>query len=409
MTASLAASDTPESSNGHRTPNSGHPLSLATRHMCAMTHMRNSMLSDASFESSPLDPPRSRMVGRAYALRVLIDQQRTGPMPGVNIEAVKHECQRAIQQTLIRDVIAVGLIFAHRQVLVDGKWLALNVPGPQENGNYPPTSSHQNYSHEAFTSGLPKLDVNEVIAVPAPRIVSRPLWWLVIRRLTSITFKHTRTRPLDKESGLVHQNWRSAFPPRRYIRASTSTWDGELVASIYVGATLQAHYLRLIIRPYLLAPMVPDLRQIEFMIDRNRFMQLNMAITGTARSLFRAVLAAHNLGRRHRKRVAPSSSRSKLLSTREHYAMDDTDSVHDAEDARRTFQVMSMKVFDATETYLADHNIDTEDYMNQIKVFMQKGIVITGGDNSGNFSVGDNSNQRQGPSGDSGGGNKDGK
>lgn len=602
MTASLAAPIPPESSNGRHHPrHSGQPISLATRHLCAVTHLRNSLLTDESFEADPEEPPQRQRVGRAYALSVLIDRQRTGPMPGVDLAKVKHECHRAIRQTIVRDAVAIALVvaaatlapwgtfllaaliaavialagrvrvspplviaaatgvvlallsggphgsdpfidplgalllcflvyvadsfwagrrvravmtqqarapaavndtldldeavsvndiyslitgaqndqnaraprkqhevfydkegflgagtplppstftisldkpkedgdikpfkasdlleyvaahvesqgtagrssggFAHRRTFIDQKWEALNIPGPVSNGNRASGAASNHNDHEAFTEGLPELEVCEVTATPAPRTVYRPLWWLVATQLTSRTFRGL-THRLEANGGWLRKDVTSAFPARRYVRASTPTWDGELVVSIYVGATLQAHYLRLIVRPYLLAPMVPDLRQIEFMIARNMFMQLAMATIGTARSLFRTALAIHDPGIRRRARKASDNPRPRLQSTRERYAMDDTNSVHDAEDARRVFQVMSMKVFDATERYLIKHNIDTEEYMSQIKVFIQRGIVVTGGTISGNIALGDNSSQQHGPAGNQSGENNNGK
>ena len=49
-------------------------------------------------------------------------------------------------------------------------------------------------------------------------------------------------------------------PERHYLRASAASWDGQLVASVYVSAALQGHCLRVVVRPYVLAPIVSDLR-----------------------------------------------------------------------------------------------------------------------------------------------------
>ena len=112
MTAYLSTPDTPEPFNGHRSPGPARiarPANLATRHLCAVTHMRTHMLTDESFESDDMEAPR-RWVGRAYALRVLVDRQRTGPMPGVDLEEVRRQCRRVIRQTLIRDAAALAAL-----------------------------------------------------------------------------------------------------------------------------------------------------------------------------------------------------------------------------------------------------------------------------------------------------------
>jgi hypothetical protein len=586
----------PESLNGHRSPTSGNPKSLATRHLCAVTHMRRFMLSDESFESEPSETAPKRWVGRAYALSVLADEQRTGPMPGVDIGKVKEECWSAIRQTLLRDatviaVIAMAAIFdpqgtfimigltaagialagriktslplvlaaaillalivgsprgrapfaiplvafgicfliyvtdsfwasrrvrtamrgttagpspqsppepdllqltttrnsdgssfslrglednhgiraprqrstvfydktgilgagtpltpvtftvavdkpqegktidpfdvsglleqisayvesqgtindrsdgyAHRRVWIKGQWHWLDIPAPRENERFSRPGRLPDQGNAAFTHGLPNLDVDEVIAIPGPRVRLRPLWRIVARRVLMHVLRINRRQPPGAGDSPAPSDSPSVFPARRYVRARTVTWDGELIISVYVGAALQAHYLRLIIRPYILAPMVPHLRQVEDIADQNIIVHLVVAIRGTALGLFRAATVASKFGRRRDQTARRKSKRTRLLSTRERYAMNDTDSVHHQEDARRIFQVVQMKIFDVTETYLEEHNVDIEEFKKQMQIFIEKSMFISGGDNSGNFSIGDNNRQQQGSPGGS--------
>jgi hypothetical protein len=100
----------------------------------------------------------------------------------------------------------------------------------------------------------------------------------------------------------------------------------------------------------------------------------------------------HRLSRRQPRKKGLHLKETGLVSTRERYAMFYPDDVHHREDAARILDVIKMKVFEVTEDFLDQHNVNTEDFKKQIQVFIEKSMVITGGDNSGNFSVGDFNN-----------------
>jgi hypothetical protein len=598
VTASVTASDIPESFNGRHTPGSGNSVSLATRHLCAVTHMRRFMLTEESFESDPAETPPRRWVGRPYAIRVLLDEQPTGPTPGVDIETVKRTCWSALWQTLARDAavvaviataasldprgtfIIIGLIsavimmvgrvrislplvlaatillalivgspqardpfavpllafslcfliyvadsflasrrmrrvmrqtakeagsraslgpdragpvitsetdgngfspgsrsdsyvnwpspsrsqvfygkegirgagtpltpvtftvavdkpqrgklidpfdvsgllehiaayvmsqgtvnyapdgFSHRRVWIKGEWHTLDIPPPQGNGFSPAPHRLNDQGNESFTYGLPNLDVGEVIATPGPKVRVRPLWLLVAVRLLLHAIRARQSQPIAADDIPAPSNSPSVFPERRYVRACTTTWDGELIVSVYIGAALQAHYLRLIIRPYVLAPMVPHLHQIQDIADRNVCVHLVLAIRGTVLGLFQAAAAANKLGSRRNRNDRRKRRRVPPLSTRERYAMSDTDSVHHQEDALRICQVIEMKIFKVMETYLEDHNVDTEDFKKQGQVLIDQSVKINDSQISGNLAVGTNNNQQQNRSGDKSG------
>lgn len=625
MTAIVTPPGSPASSNGHRTPGSASIANLATRHLCAVTHMRASMLAANGLDADDVLPTPRRWVGRLYALHVLADRQ-FGPMPGVDLGEVKRHCWRAIRQTLIRDAFMLGVVvaaawlapwgtlffsamiaavialagrvklyhpfviavavgaivaliaggpggedpftypllavaacfliylfdtfwairrmravisrgprapshrrsaaasaapesaalaqqftpgvlagpgrtitqsnghgaanqsnghgpdpatfrprrrvkalytregivgagtplaaatitvavnkpqadkeiepftapelldqvashiesqgtvdqtrdgFARNHVFIEGKRIPLDIPAPRKNGDDTVSGDRQPMS-QSFTYGLPELDVSEVVATPAQRVRKRPLWWKVtfyICAATWRTLRRTPPGPSETDEVPVPDHSPSAFPARFYVRASTTTWDGELIPSVYVGAALQAHYLRLIIRPYVLAPIMPQLRQIEHLMDRGIIAQFALAVLGTAKAFARTTVAAHKISHRQRPEKGGHLKETGLFSTRERYAMHYPDDIHHREDVARVLDVIEMKVFEVVEDFLDQHHVNLEDFRKQIQVFIEKSMVITGGQNSGNFSVGDN-NTQQNSSGGSAKGQSGGK
>jgi hypothetical protein len=293
--------------------------------------------------------------------------------------------------------------YASRHVVIDGQEVTLDLPAPLPNGSHRPgTASTQ--AHESFTHGLPELDVTEVVAIPVGRVRKRPLWWKVVCYVCAATWRAVRRRADRGDADEVpdFSPSPSAFPARYYVRASTTTWDGELIASVYVGAALQGHYLRLIIRPYLLAPIAPPLRRAEHLANRGVLVQLFAAVNGTMQACFRKARTAHQVSHRKPRTKKEHQKETGLLSPRERYALDYPDDIHHDEDADRILDVMELKVFKVVEDFLDEHHVNTEDFKQQSQVFIEKSMVITGGQNSGNFSVGNN-NTQQSPGGSASG------
>lgn len=300
--------------------------------------------------------------------------------------------------------------FAHNHVFIDGKRIPLDIPAPRNNGDDMASRVRQN-ANQSFTYGLPELDVSEVVATPASRVAKHPLWWKVVLYICTATWQRMRRgAPGSGEADEIPapSDSPSAFPARFYVRASTTTWDGELIPSVYVGAALQAHYLRLIIRPYVLAPIMPQLRQIEHLMDRGAIVQFALAAKGTVSAFSRTAVRAHKVAHPKKARTAPRQKETKPISARERYAMYYPDDFHHHEDVDRIIDVIEMKVFEVVEDFLDQHHVSLEDFQRQIQIFIEKSMVITGGQNSGNFSVGDN-NTQQNSSGGSAKGQSGGK
>lgn len=228
-----------------------------------------------------------------------------------------------------------------------------------------------------FTFGLPYLDVDAVVASPLPQPRKLP-------------FSRTRVWPLERPGlpaagALAADRSPSEHPDRHYVRASTASWDGQLVASIYANAALQGHYLRMIIRPYVLAPIVSDLKVADELAQRNPFIQLAIAAGWTIRQFLAAGKRLHALANGRGKPGGSETAGQDLRSTRELYAQLFTDNLHQQEDSDRIIRVMELKVVRVTMDYLRKCNIDIEEYERQITMHVQNntvtgsGNIVTGG------------------------------
>ena len=106
-----------------------------------------------------------------------------------------------------------------------------------------------------FSYALPNLDVTSVILSPIPEPDQLPHSPVSVIRL------NYRDVPSDDELLDLADRSPSAHSERHYLRASTSSWDGQLVASVYVNLALQGHYLRVIMRPSPRSIVVVTMRQ----------------------------------------------------------------------------------------------------------------------------------------------------
>jgi hypothetical protein len=175
------------------------------------------------------------------------------------------------------------------------------------------------YPSATFTHGLPNLDIDEVVATPLPRARKVPAVPIEIRGID------IRGRLDGGEIHSIANRSPSIHPDRHYVRASATTWDGQIVAAIYVSAALQGHYLRVIIRPYVLLPTVPDLVAANRIADWSLALQFGTAALDTVRQFRATVEALREPHRPPRRSPATGSSRSSWTSPRERYARLDID------------------------------------------------------------------------------------
>jgi hypothetical protein len=102
----------PAAQNGCQGASGDLSASYATRYLSAAAHLRRPMLPD---EITELGWPVARPplpVGRSYARRVLFTAEGVIPMSAVDMGEVRKHCRIALLQTVIRDVLAIGILVA---------------------------------------------------------------------------------------------------------------------------------------------------------------------------------------------------------------------------------------------------------------------------------------------------------
>lgn len=238
-------------------------------------------------------------------------------------------------------------------------------PGSTDDDRNPREASH-------FTFGLPDLKVDTVKAAPFPSAKEYPILRIGLVRV-------------DTGQTSIEDRSPSAHPDRRYVRATTVSWDGQLVVSIYVSAALQGHYLHMTIRPYVLAPIVSDLKSADKLMKRHLFVRACAAIQLTACEFVAAAMTIRALTRNPRKREKAKDPRPDDRSTRERYALRYLENIHQEDDAQRIIRVMERKVVTATMDYLRECNISTGEYEERIIYNIENHVIGGGAIYSGTF------------------------
>jgi hypothetical protein len=231
-----------------------------------------------------------------------------------------------------------------------------------------------------FTYGLPNLEVNTVAASPLPEPGRIPGVPVSLFRLN-----YRDVPPRDEMVNLANRS-PSEHPERHYVRARTSSWDGQLVATVFVSAALQGHYLRMTIRPYVLAPVVYELSAADELARWNPFILTFVAVSVTARQFLNAAGRFRGPAAEQGKssRAKPMSG---MRSTRENYARPYVNNIHQYEDSERAISIIEEKVFRATMDYLRKHNLDIDDYERQVQnIFYNNTVNGTGNITAGTFS-----------------------
>ena len=254
---------------------------------------------------------------------------------------------------------------------------------------YQPLSANEsgNWLHEPghFTYGLPHLDVAEVKATPAPdseKFLGTPL---NVIRLSFLS------PPNDEMLGLANRS-PSAHPERHYVRVRTTSWDGQLTATVFVNAALQGHFLRMMMRPYVLAPVVNELNAADELTKWNPFFLACVAVSVTTRQFLAGAKKFKRSDDKPERKSRPDSYRSGLRSTREYYAKPYASNMHQSEDSARAIQVIKEKIFTVTMDFLRAHNIDVDEYEKQVQnIIYNTGVYNTGDNNQIN-----NNNNPQG-------------
>lgn len=161
---------------------------------------------------------------------------------------------------------------------------------------------------------------------------------------------------------------------RRYIWARITAWNGDLIAAILVHFAYQGGFLRVTVRPHIMGPLNPEVagltptdpRSLKW-LGRTAFNALADVYVGFDRLIRRKA--------RKRPELDPGSG---PVSLREVYSLRWLEDMHMHDDARYYVQMMQRRVFDSTEIFLRDHNVDIAAYRQQSTAIYNFGVMNGG-------------------------------
>jgi hypothetical protein len=226
---------------------------------------------------------------------------------------------------------------------------------------------------DPVTHALPDLQVSEVLARPIRMMPDAP------RRLDETRLRGKLMNPP------------SSSAERVYTRAQATSWSGEVVGTIFISVALEGRFLRLVVLPYVLGPIAPELRVADAIVRRNLLIHLLLSPAIAARELRFAVLTT-------RARFTALATRLKgdqlqlpkpayeddppeTKTLRERYSVDTSDDLHQSEDGVRMIQIMEQRVFAVTETFLKDHGISTQQFEQQVSQVLNSYVIIGSNNN----------------------------
>ncbi|MFJ5122270.1 hypothetical protein [Kitasatospora sp. NPDC088548] len=171
------------------------------------------------------------------------------------------------------------------------------------------------------------------------------------------------------------------YVARRYLWTRIVSWGGEMAASILVNFAYESGFLRVTVRPHLMAPLnstlaasASPLPPLSWRWQRTAWLQALGDLFTAANRLISARVAPPK----------PALDQGGPVSLRETYSTRYIDEMHMYEDARRYVQMMQRRVFDTVEAFLGNHQIDTRSYQAQATAIYNFG-VMAGGDITGNI------------------------
>jgi hypothetical protein len=226
---------------------------------------------------------------------------------------------------------------------------------------------------DPVTHALPDLQVSEVLARSIQMMRHAP------RRLDETRLRGKLMNPP------------SSSAERVYTRAQATSWGGEVVGTIFISVALEGRFLRLVVLPYVLGPIAPELRVADAIVRRSLLAHLLLSPAIAACELRLAVLAtrAHFIAlAAHLKRdqlpspqLASADDPPETKTLRERYSVDTSDDLHQAEDGVRMIQIMEQRVFAVTETFLKDHGISTHQFEQQVSQVLNSYVIIGSNNN----------------------------
>ncbi|UGQ14846.1 hypothetical protein LO772_15490 [Yinghuangia sp. ASG 101] len=161
---------------------------------------------------------------------------------------------------------------------------------------------------------------------------------------------------------------------RRYIWARINAWNGNLIASVLVHFAYEGGFLRVTVRPHVMAPLNPAVASLTVRAP-NTLKWMGVAGLQSIGDIGAGVV---NLMRRGKKAGPELDPGNGPVSLREVYSLRWIDDMHMNDDARYYVQMMQRRVFDSTETFLRDHNVDIAQYREQSAAIYNFGVMNGG-------------------------------
>ncbi|MEU5187684.1 hypothetical protein AB0G83_11155 [Streptomyces klenkii] len=161
---------------------------------------------------------------------------------------------------------------------------------------------------------------------------------------------------------------------RRYIWARVTAWDGDLVAAVLVHFAYQGGFLRVTVRPHIMGPLNPKIAGLG-PADPHTPKWLGRAAFNAFIDVYVGVDRLIRRKARPRPELDPGSG---PVSLREVYSIRRLEDMHTYDDARYYVQMMQRRVFDSTEIFLRDHNVDIAAYRQQSTAIYNFGVMNGG-------------------------------
>lgn len=163
---------------------------------------------------------------------------------------------------------------------------------------------------------------------------------------------------------------------RRFLCTRIVSWDGELVASLYISFAYEHHYLRVTVRPHVVNPIHPTLRAAVRLGERGGWAVHGRMAANAALDLIDLL---DRFRRPFRSRRPDADKGEGPVSLREVYSSRVMDDMLQYDDARRYVDWMQRRVFQSVLAFLTEHNVDTGAYMKQVTYVLENsGVINTG-------------------------------
>ncbi|MEU9931675.1 hypothetical protein [Streptomyces anulatus] len=216
-----------------------------------------------------------------------------------------------------------------------------------------------------ITDPLPGFSMEQILGLPAAR-------WLQRTRESRVE--------LADLSGLGRRS-PSGVPDRLYLRAQCISWDGQIVASVFVHAALEAGELRLTIRPHVTTPLYNELRATATPA-RTRGTRL-LGWLGAQSLLDTAMgpVAVWRMVARLGEEAEGRAEEEDPVSLRDRYSTQEVTDMHQGDDAKRHVVLIQSCVFRTVAEYLDEQGIDLAAYERQVAT-VTNNILIYGDNNA---------------------------